>query len=325
MTFVSAGVLNLAFGSTAFILARFFYYLRVQSDWPIVTSAILAIGIAGPLLGLVLWLLLFRSLRLSSQLVKVVATIGLSVALPAVAALLFGSGPTPSPTGLAPTPIHVFHIWGAPVTADQVVVLASVVVLGAIGFIVLRYSDLGLRVRAVVDSEAMTSLSGTSPAVVSVGVWIASTFTAGLVGVVVAPIVGLDSSTYTLLMATAFAAVVAARLRYIGRAAVFSLVLGIANGIAERYLPASSSWTPEIVAGIPFALIVLALAPRLRSRLGADESGIGGPLDRGLAAGPSSTTASGKGISSSARKGEGFRISYRTGHLARSELLSWSS
>src|ERR1039458_4912792 len=82
ITYVSSGILNFAFGALAYFVARFYYYLNVQQGWGIPYAAALSILITGPVLGIFLYLVLFRYLRLSSPLVKVVATLGLLVAIP---------------------------------------------------------------------------------------------------------------------------------------------------------------------------------------------------------------------------------------------------
>ncbi len=100
-----------------------------------------------------------------------------------------------------------------PVTLDQVIVYVCVLLTVLVGALVLRFTDVGLKVRAMVDSPAMTDLSGTNPTAVSIGVWAVSTFFAGLAGVLAAPIIGLDAANFTLLIAATFAAVIAAKLR----------------------------------------------------------------------------------------------------------------
>ena len=62
VTYVSAGVLNFAFGAIAFFIARLYYYLVAQLGWPVYASAIVAIAITGPLLGVALYFALFRFL-----------------------------------------------------------------------------------------------------------------------------------------------------------------------------------------------------------------------------------------------------------------------
>src|SRR5579863_5714987 len=82
VTYVSSGVLNFAFGSIAYFLARFYYYLNSQQGWDQLPAVVVSVVLAGPALGAFLYLPLFRHLRLSSPLVKIVSTIGVSVALP---------------------------------------------------------------------------------------------------------------------------------------------------------------------------------------------------------------------------------------------------
>jgi branched-chain amino acid transport system permease protein len=284
ITYTSSGILNFAFGAMAFFIARFYYYLHTQHGWGIVAAAIVSVGVAAPALGVVLYVALFRHLRLSSPLIKVVATIGLLVALPSLAILIFGNEAIQQAPGLAPEPVAVYQFLGVPVTLDQVIVYACVVATVVLGAVVLRYTEVGLKVRAMVDSPAMTDLSGTNPTAVSLGVWAVSTFFAGLCGVLAAPIIGLDAGNFTLLIAASFAAVVAAKLRNLPVAVAVGLLMGVATSLIQRYLPPASQWTTEIIDAVPFIVIALFLIYSLvrSGRVGASE-GWGGALDRAIA------------------------------------------
>ncbi len=283
ITYTSSGILNFAFGALAFFIARFYYYLHTQESWGIVPSAVVSIGIAAPALGVVLYAVLFRHLRLSSPLIKVVATIGLLVAIPSLAILIFGNQAIEQAPGLAPEPVHVYQFLGVPVTLDQIIVYICVVLTVVVGAVVLRYTDVGLKVRAMVDSPAMTDLSGTNPTTISVGVWAVSTFFAGLCGVLAAPIIGLDPDNFTLLIAASFAAVVAAKLRSLPIAVAVGLLMGVATSLFQRYLPPASNWTTEIIDAVPFMVIAVVLVYNLvrRGRVG-DTEGWGGALDRAI-------------------------------------------
>jgi branched-chain amino acid transport system permease protein len=283
ITYTSSGVLNFAFGAIAYFIARFYYYLHTQENWGIAPSAVVSIGLAAPALGVFLYAVLFRHLRLSSPLIKIVATIGLLVAIPSLATLLFGNEAIQQAPGLAPEPVKVFHFIGVPVTLDQVIVYICVVATVVIGATVLRYTEVGLKVRAMVDSPAMTDLSGSNPTTISVGVWAVSTFFAGLAGVLAAPIIGLDPINFTLLVAASFAAVVAAKLKNLPIAVLVGLGMGVATSLIQRYLPSDSQWTTEIIDAVPFMVIAVVLIYNLvrRGRVG-DTDTWGGALDRAI-------------------------------------------
>jgi branched-chain amino acid transport system permease protein len=306
VTYVSAGVLNFAFGAIAFFIARLYYYLVAQHGWPVYAAAIVAIAITGPLLGVALYFALFRFLAQAQQITKVVATIGLSVAIPAATELIFGNHAILTSPGLAPLPVHVFHVGGVAVTLDQLIAYCCVAAVLAIGTYVLRRTQVGLMVRATVDSKAMTSLSGISPARIAVGVWAVGTFLAGLAGVLAAPVLNVSSvSNYTVVTASAFAAVVAARLRSLPVAAAVGLIMGVVGSLLQWSLPSvSSQVTGDIIAGIPFAMVVIFLLYYTWRKTVADEN-LGGTLDRAISVrsitswapgGPSAGLSAGGGL-----------------------------
>ena len=281
VTYVSSGIFNFAFGAMAFSVARFYFFLNTEQGWPIWPSFLVAVGIFAPALGVALYALLFRHLRLRSPLVKIVATIGLSVALPPLVNLVLGALTNVTAPGLAERPLRVFRVFGATVNMDQVVTFAGLVLVLAVGTFILRFTDVGLKVRALVDSEALTSLSGTSPSRVSVGVWGASAMLAGLAGILVAPTAGLSVEGMTFLMAAAFAAVVAARLRSLPGAVIVALAMGVTTSVVQRYLDPQDPLSSQVVPSIPFAfMLVFLLYYALRGQAG--DGSTGGALDRAI-------------------------------------------
>jgi branched-chain amino acid transport system permease protein len=284
ITYVSSGVLNFAYASVAFLVARLYSFLVVQHNWGIAPAAIVSILVVGPALGVLLWAVLFRFIRLASPLIKIVVTIGLSVSLQSIALLAFGNVPIVNPPGLAPTPVSVFHLAGAVITMDQIISYGCILAIFAGGAAILRWTEIGLLIRATVDSSAMSELSGIRPARVAVSVWAVSTFTAGLAGVLIAPTIGLDVDSFTVLLAGAFAAVVAAKLRNIGTGMLVGLVMGIASSLVERYLPSSSSLTAAVIPSIPFIFLVIVLVfSAIRGGALRESADVGGPLDRAIA------------------------------------------
>ncbi|MFC4499431.1 MULTISPECIES: ABC transporter permease [Streptomyces] len=296
VTLVSSGVFNFAFGAMAFVVARFYYFLYVEQGWPLPLAAVVAIGLFAPALGVLLYAVLFRHLRLRSPLVKIVATIGLSVALPPLADLVLGQLVNVTAPGLAPQPVAVFRPFGAVVDMNQIITYAGLAVVLIVGTVLLRYTDTGLRIRSLVDSEALTALSGVSPARLSLGVWAFSALLAGLAGVLVAPTAGLSVDGMTFLMAAAFAAVVAARLRSLPTAVAVALAMGVVTSVIQRYLDPQSALAAQIVPSVPFLfMLVFLLAHAVRGRAG--DASVGGALDRAVrtehSGAPTATTRSG--------------------------------
>jgi branched-chain amino acid transport system permease protein len=282
-TYVASGVLNFAFGSMAYFLARFYYYLNTQLGWSQVPAVLVSVVMAGPALGALLYLLLFRHLRPASSLIRIVSTIGVSVALPAIALLLFGNQTISTAPGLAPEPVHVYRIFGATASLNQVIALACVLGVVIIGTAVLRLTRIGLRVRAMVDTPAMTSLSGTSPSAISIGVWMVTVTLAGLAGVLAAPSSGLTPDGMTALMAAGFAALVAAQFRSIPAAVGVAMGMGIVTDVVQDFLPANSSLTSAILNSVPTFVIAVFLIVYLGfSRQLKEAASTGGAIDRAI-------------------------------------------
>jgi branched-chain amino acid transport system permease protein len=220
---------------------------------------------------------------LASPLIKIVSTIGVSVALPAIALIAFGDSTITTAPGLANQPEPTYSVFGATVTLDQVIAFACVLGVVAVGTVILRFTQVGLKVRAMVDTEAMTSLSGVNPAAISACVWMVTTALAGLVGVLAAPTSGLTTYGMTTLMASAFAAVVAARLRSLPVAVTVGMAMGLITDVSQKYLPANSSLTSALLTSIPFFVMgAFLLAYILISGRVNEAATIGGALDRAI-------------------------------------------
>ena len=283
ITYVSTGVLNFAFGAFAFFIARFYYFLHVEKEWGILLSVAVSLLVLAPFMGLFFYMAIFRFLRLSSQLIKVVVTIGLSVVIPVVAVMIFGNDEIFQAPGLAPQPVSVYKVFDTAVTLDQVISYACVLGIVVLGALILRFTEAGLSVRAMVDSEAMTSLSGSNPSRIAAGVWVVATMLAGLAGILAAPVIGLDPNKYTLLIAAAFAAVIAARLRSLPVAVLIGLLMGVAGSLVQYFLPPDSEVTANIVPAIPFAFVTVSLIVNIvRQGRVNEEEGVGGALDRAI-------------------------------------------
>ena len=156
LTYKTSGVFNLAFGAQAYVSAAMYFKARLVWGWGIAPSVILAVVILAPLVGLVLERLIFRYLRTASAVAKLVVTIGLAVAIPALFDILanFSAQAGQTPVGVVPNGAGVFYDpFGVYSFSRDELVTMGVAVVATLGLAALfKFTAVGLRMRAVVES-----------------------------------------------------------------------------------------------------------------------------------------------------------------------------
>ncbi|MDT4904826.1 MAG: hypothetical protein QOH52_2842 [Pseudonocardiales bacterium] len=267
----TSGIFNFAHGAVAFAAAYTFYELNTGLHFPAYLSAIIAAGVLPIGLGLLLNRVVFRHLAGASEEAKVVATVGLMIALPSLALwivdLLINVGHFGLPTGenvfiapgLGPVPKVNWRLTDTLVLdSNQLVVLITSVIVVVVLWGVVRHSRLGLRMRASIDRQELASLRGIDPVRTSSIAWSMSMVLAGLGGVVGAPIFGLGPGTYTTVLFVAAAAAVLGGLRSIPIAFVAGVGLGVLQNAVVGYFPAAQKIT-GLGATVPFIVLLVAI------------------------------------------------------------------
>ena len=263
LTYRTTGVFNLAFGPQAFLASAIFYDTHVTHHWPIYLALLFAVGVMSPLVGIVLERGLFRYLRTAGETAKLVSVLGLFVALPQMVILWFGPNAKDNGVGIVGhtgtvtySPIHnVF------VSRDDI----AIIVTGLAVFIgltaMLRYSAIGLRMRAVVESPRLTELAGVNADRSSMVSWIMSSAVAGIAGVLLTPVFAgqVVYSSYETLVIAAIAAAVVGGLGSIPLAYAGGLGLGVLQQILDRYLPTQSVFASGLRPALPFVVLFLVL------------------------------------------------------------------
>jgi ABC-type branched-subunit amino acid transport system ATPase component/branched-subunit amino acid ABC-type transport system permease component len=279
LTYQTSGIFNFAHGAVAFVTAYVFFQLHESTSagglgWPIVPSAVVAVLVFAPLLGLLLEHILLRRLADAPVYARIVGTIGLLVALPALVLWLVETvansvlelglptnAPGFQPPGLGPSPREV--VWrplsGVAINSDQLAVFVAAGAAAVLLWLVLRHTRVGLEMRAGVDRRELAGLRGVSAAKTSAVAWVLSMMLAGLGGVLIAPLQGLGDINYTLVVLGSLAAVVAAGLRSIPIAFAAGLLLGVLQNLVFGYAPDFLSDISGFLSSIPFLLTIVLL------------------------------------------------------------------
>jgi ABC-type branched-subunit amino acid transport system ATPase component/branched-subunit amino acid ABC-type transport system permease component len=278
LTYTTSGIFNFAHGAVAFASAYVYYQLNTGLDVPIVPAVLITVLVFAPVLGLLLDRILLRRLASAPVYARIVGTIGLLVALPALLQWLVvtvGNGAlgldlagNPSTTegqvvpGIGPTPAHVYHpLNDVVLNTNQIAVFVAAALAAISLWFVLRRTRVGLEMRAVVDRESLAQLRGVNAARSSAIAWVLTMILAGLGGVLIAPLFELNDITFTLVVLGSLAAVVLGGLRSLPLAFLGGLLLGIFQNLVAGYsddvLPRFIADLTGLRSAVPYLLVIV--------------------------------------------------------------------
>jgi branched-subunit amino acid ABC-type transport system permease component len=278
LTYKTSGVFNLAFGAQAYVSAAMYFKAKTVWGWGTVPAVIVSVVILAPAIGLVLERLIFRHLRTASALPKLVVAIGLSVAIPSLFDVFanFTAVAGVTPVGVVPNGANVFYDpFGVYAFSRDELVAMGVAVVGTLALAALfRFSAMGLRMRAVVESPRMAELNGIAADRVSAFAWALSSLFAGVAGVLIAPRFNtLAAGDFFNLMVVAIAAAALGRLVSLPMALAGGLGLGFVIAQMNTFLPRwAETWhwlrplQDKLTPAMPFVVLfaVLVFVPSIR-------------------------------------------------------------
>jgi len=288
----SAGVINFAHGALAMFVAYVFVELKVAGDlvfpvvgipdrinlsddgltlWPALLTSLMYAAV----LGVLVYALIFRSLRQSNPFTRIVASVGLMITLQALAVLKFGTQARAIAPILPSEPVTLF---GATVPKDRLYLAGIAVFASLVLAVVYRCTPFGLKTRAAAENEKGAVLVGVSPERLAVLNWVLATVLAGLAGILILPITALNPVIYTLFIVPALGAALVGRFTSFTIASLAALLIGIAISEISK-LQLDFSWLPDtgLKEAVPFLVIlgaVTLLGRRIPSRGTIEDVGL---------------------------------------------------
>ncbi|KAA6222719.1 ATP-binding cassette domain-containing protein [Streptomyces albofaciens JCM 4342] len=253
VTYRATGVLNFAHGAVAMVCAYVLRQLATGWHWPLPLAAAVTLLLVAPGIGIALDRAVFRPLAVGAAgpARTLVASLGVFVLLVGGAGLLWGPGARADAPALLPD--------------DPWVQLGTAVTLAAGVAAVTRWTRFGRELRAVVDNRPLAVLGGIDADRVAAAGWAFGTFTAGLTGILLAPLLRLDPYGLPLLVMEVMAVAVAAGLRSLPVAVAVALGIGVAQSQLTRLHPGGSlEPLVQAVGANLFVVALLVAAPALR-------------------------------------------------------------
>jgi ABC-type branched-subunit amino acid transport system permease subunit len=279
----SAGVVDFAHGAVAMFIAYVFINLRSfgQLELPVVLiphqislnggaglNTWLAVAISlvyAAVLGLVLYVLVYRPLRGASPLTRVCASVGVMLALEAIAVLNYSTQPVATNPIFPSSALSVSRIT---FPEDRLYFAGVVVVISVALALTYRFSRFGLATRAGAENDRGAALTGISANRIAGQNWVIATVLAGAAGIMIAPVASLDPTSYTLFVVPALAAALVGRFQSFWITALAGLLIGCAQSEIAKLITVWT-WLPQEGLGeaLPFIVIIAVMAFRSRSVL----------------------------------------------------------
>jgi ABC-type branched-subunit amino acid transport system ATPase component/branched-subunit amino acid ABC-type transport system permease component len=283
VTFRSSGVINFATGAIALFAAYMYGFLRQGQlfdpipglpttvhlgtsslgFWP---ALVLSLVITA-LFGLLLYGVVFRPIRSAPPVARAVASLGVTVLLTGLMQQRVGYNPV-NVSGIFPS--TTYKLGSVHVSGDRIWFAITVIGVALVLASVYRFTKFGLNTRAAAETEKGAYVSGISPDRIAAVNWMISSSVAGLAGILIAPLVPLVPSAYSLFIVPALAAAILGRFQGIAIAVGGGLVIGMLQSdttyLQSKYSWLPSSGMPELIPLILILLVLIWRAPNLPAR-----------------------------------------------------------
>jgi branched-chain amino acid transport system permease protein len=241
LTFRGSGIINLSTGGMAMLGGYAYWSLNTGKIASLPAVAALPLSLLFVLaVGAATEFVVYRPLRNSAPLAKLVASLGVLLVAQASMLLAFGITEQPEP-GILPQ--ETVRMLGAVVPVDRFILAGIVIAAAAVLAAVYKWTRFGLATRAASENETAAVLSGLSPNMISLVNTLIASLLAGLTGILAASITELDPQTLPLQIIPALAAALLASFTSFGVACGAGIGIGILYSLIE-YISAQS-WFPQ--------------------------------------------------------------------------------
>ncbi|HEY7967056.1 MAG TPA: ATP-binding cassette domain-containing protein [Solirubrobacteraceae bacterium] len=277
-----SGIINLALGGYAMLAGYAFWGFNTgQLGFTLgKVASLIASLVFLELVVVAIELGLFRPLRNSPPLGKMVASLGVLLTLQAAMLLAFTTLPHLEPQVL---PQSTIQILGGAVPIDRFIVTGIVIVAAGVIAAAYKWSRFGVATRATSENEVSGMLRGLSPTKLALTNSLIAALIAGIVGIIAAAITELDTNTLPLQIVPALAAALLAGLTSITVACAAGFGIGVLFSLITWM--SSMSWFPTTagspIPGVPDLLTLLIIIAAMYLR-GARLPGRGQLVERGL-------------------------------------------
>ncbi|MEV0128461.1 branched-chain amino acid ABC transporter permease/ATP-binding protein [Dactylosporangium sp. NPDC050688] len=248
-----SGIINFSHGVVGTVAAFTYWELNAEHGLPPLVAVPGAL-LAAALCGFLTYRLAISRMARQSALSRTVVSLIVLIVIQSALTLRYGAEERIVASIFPTTPVSLF---GINLGQDRIItfVLATVLVVG----LSLWYgrTRFGLATSAQAENPVASAALGVSPVKIATTNWVIGSVFAGIAGVFLAPIVGVQIVTLTHLLVPALAAALIGGLRSFPLTYVGALLIGVTQAEVTRYVH-----TPGWADAVPFVLIVVVMVWR---------------------------------------------------------------
>ncbi|TDC57444.1 branched-chain amino acid ABC transporter permease [Actinomadura sp. KC345] len=228
LLFRASKVLSFAQGGFMLLGAFIFYSLVQDGGRPFPLAVLITMTVVAAFSALV-YVLIFARVAAREAFATSVATIGLAGVLQAAVGIKYGTAPLSLPEVVS---AHAHRFMGAVVPVADIVAVAMAAAVVAVLVLMLRYTQLGLRMAAVADNATLAVHLGVSSARIATVAWALAGGTAALAGIAFSLRSAVDPVGVANIGLFAFPAIILGGLGSVGGALVGGVMLaGVQNAV----------------------------------------------------------------------------------------------
>jgi len=277
LTYSTTRVFNVAHGAFGMLLSFVFWDFSVRQGLPTWLAIVLVLFVVAPAIGWFISRFVARGLGDSPVSVSLVVTVALLVLCIGVAQQLYPADTSRTLLGFFPG--KSFHVGTAVVTVHQLITILASIAVAAGLYLLLNHTRIGTAMRASVDNPELLRLFGGKPDQVAALSWMIGISLAGLGGILLAPVVGLDTFSLTLLVINAYAAATLGRLTSLPLSFLGAMGLGLLTSYLPAYGPTDGLLGRlQFAAPAIFLFVVVIAAPQAQLRIGQIKGIVSAPL-----------------------------------------------
>lgn len=257
----TTNVLNFAHGEMAMVLTFVCFFCLTTFGMGTATAFGLTLAV-GAVLGLVLYNVFIHPQRKRDHESLAILTLGMKLALSGIVAWAVGSQARVFPQIFA---VGQYQAGTLTISVGQFWTIMLGLAAMAATTLFLRYTKLGLAMRASSENIVIAQLLGTNLRVVGSAAWVAASCLAAVTGVLLATTIYLSPFMMGLTILKAFAALVVGGMTSVPGVIVGGLLLGLLEGMVAYTL------TPVLQESVALVVVIVILLVRPQGLFGRKE------------------------------------------------------